>query len=126
MECIGVDLHTNKFTCSYRDEHTPPDAKKGKRTETFELNGAGLSAFYQTLTDDTYVLVEATITTFSFVRLIQPLVKQVIVANTYELKQISMARVNTDKIDASILSRILKMLVLSGEHPNYAVTVQND
>jgi transposase len=123
MEFIGIDLHTNKFTCSYRDEHTPPDAKKGKRTETFELTGSGLSQFYETLNGDTYVLVEATITTFSFVRLIQPLVKEVIVANTYELKQISLARVNTDKIDAGILSRILKMPVLSGEHPSFAVAV---
>jgi transposase len=115
MQFIGIDLHTNKFTCSYRDEHSPPDVKKGKRTETFELTSRGLEAFYQTLTPDTYVLVEATITTFSFVRLIQPLVKEVIVANTYELKQISLARTNTDKIDASILSRIIKMQVVSGE-----------
>jgi len=123
MQFIGVDLHTNKFTCSYRDEHTPPEAKKGNRTETFELTGIGLADFYRTLTSDTYVLVEATITTFSFVRLIQPLVKEVIVANTYELKQISLARVNTDKLDANILSRIIKMLVLAGEQPAFAVTV---
>ena len=89
MEFIGIDLHTNRFTCSYRDENSPPDAKKGKRTETFELTDRGIAAFYQTLTPDTYVLLEATITSFSFVRLIQPLVKEVIVANTYELKQIS-------------------------------------
>jgi transposase len=123
MEFIGVDLHTNKFTCSYRDEHSPPDAKRGKRTETFELTSHGLAAFYQTLTPDTYVLVEATITTFSFVRLIQPLVKEVIVANTYELKQISLARTNTDKIDANILSRIIKMQVLSGEQAVSPVVV---
>jgi hypothetical protein len=115
MQFIGVDLHTNKFTCSYRDENTPPDAKKGKRTETFDLTGRGLADFYQTLTSDTYVLAEATITSFAFVRLIQPFVKEVIVANTYELKQISLARVNTDKIDANILSRIAKMYILSGE-----------
>jgi transposase len=42
-------------------------------------------------------------------------VKEVIVANTYELKQISLARKNTDKIDADILCRIIKMQVLSGE-----------
>ena len=117
MQFIGIDLHTNKFTCSYRDEHSPPDAKKGKRTETFELTGQGLEAFYQTLTPETYVLVEATITTFAFVRLIQPMVKEVVIANTYELKQISLARNNTDKIDANILSRTIKMQVLSGEHP---------
>jgi len=123
MEFIGIDLHTNKFTCSYRDENSPPDAKKGKRTETFELNERGLAAFYQTLTEDTYVLIEATITTFSFVRLIRPLVKEVIVANTYELKQISLARVNTDKIDANILSRILKMQVLGKERAISPVVV---
>jgi len=123
MQFIGIDLHTNKFTCSYRDEHTPPDAKSGKRTETFELTVAGLADFCQTLSCDTYVLVEATITTFSFVRLIRPLVREVIVANTYELKQISLARVNTDKIDAGILSRIAKMLVLSGEQPASVVAV---
>jgi len=115
MQFIGIDLHTNKFTCSYRDENSPPDAKKGKRTETFELTERGLAAFYQTLTSDTYVLVEATITTFSFVRLIEPMVKKVIVANTYELKQISLARTNTDKIDANILSRMIKMQILGKE-----------
>ena len=123
MEFIGIDLHTNKFTCSYRDENSPPDAKKGKRTETFELNERGLAAFCQTLTEDAYVLIEAAITTFSFVRLIRPLVKEVIVANTYELKQISLARVNTDKIDANILSRILKMQVLGKERAISPVVV---
>ena len=123
MEFIGIDLHTNKFTCSWRDEHSPPEAKKGKRTETFDLTAKGLAAFYRTLTPDTYVLVEATITTFSFVRLIEPLVKEVIIANTYELKQISLARVNTDKIDANILSRILKMQVLGREYAVSPVVV---
>jgi transposase len=46
-----------------------------------------------------------------------------IVANTYELKQISLARNNTDKIDANILSRLIKMQVLSGEHAISPVTV---
>jgi hypothetical protein len=45
------------------------------------------------------------------------------VANTYELKQISLAHVNTDKIDANILSRILKMQVLGKEHAVSPVVV---
>ena len=118
MKFIGVDLHTNKFTCCYRGK----DNEK-KETATFELTGCGLEQFYQTLTQETYVLVEATITTFAFVRLIQPLVKEVIVANTYELKQISLARKNTDKIDADILCRIIKMQVLSGEQAVSAVVI---
>jgi hypothetical protein len=60
--------------------------QKEKRTETFGLDWFGLSDFYKTLTEDTYVLIEATITTFSFARLIRDRVKEVIIANTYELK----------------------------------------
>jgi transposase len=118
MQFIGVDLHTNKFTCCYRCKE-----KDKKETATFDLTGRGLAKFYQTLTFETYVLVEATITTFAFVRLIQSMVKEVIVANTYELKQISLARKNTDKIDADILCRIVKMQVLSGEQAVSPVTI---
>ena len=118
MQFIGIDLHTNKFTCCYRDE-TSAD----KRTETFDLNEAGLGAFYRTLTADTHVLVEATITTFSFVRLFKDQVKEVIIANTYELKQISLARTNTDKLDADKLCRLIKMQVLSGEQTACPVTL---
>jgi transposase len=50
-------------------------------------------------------------------------VKEVIVANTYELKQISLSRTNTDKIDADILCRTLKMHVLSGERIMSPVTI---
>lgn len=115
---IGVDLHTNKFTCCYRVE-----GSEKKETATFDLTDYGLADFYQTLTRETYVLVEATITTFSFVRLIEPFVKEVMIANTYELKQISLARKNTDKIDADILCRVLKMQILSGEQAISPVTV---
>jgi transposase len=116
MIFIGTDLHTNKFTCCYRDEHSSTDdPTRGRVIKTFELNTAGLEAFFQTLTNDTYVLVEATITSFSFVRLFKERVKEVIIANTYELKQVSLARCNTDKLDADKLCRILKAQVLSGE-----------
>jgi transposase len=117
MNFIGIDLHTNKFTCCYRS------IEGGKQTKTYELSANGLASFYTTLTSNTYVLLEATITTFSFVRLIQPLVKEVIVANTYELKQISLASKKTDKIDADKLCRIIKMQILSGEQTISPVTV---
>jgi transposase len=123
MQFIGVDLHTNRFTCCYRDDSGRAEGKGKKETATFELSDYGMAQFRQTLTPETFVLVEATITTFAFVRLIQPYVKQAIVANTYELKQISLARKNTDKIDADILCRILKMQVLSGEQTVSPVVV---
>jgi transposase len=123
MQFIGVDLHTNKFTCCYRDERSSVDNPKDKKVVTYNLTSLGLADFYKTLTAESYVLVEATITTFCFVRLFQDKVKEVIVANTYELKQISLARCNTDKIDADKLCRIIKMRVLSGETLVSAVTV---
>ena len=118
MNFTGIDLHTNRFTCCYRNElSSVQNPRKGREVKTFDLTEPGLTDFYQTLTKDTYVPVEATITTFSFARLIKDRVKEVIIANTYELKQISLARCNTDKIDADKLCRILKAQVLSGEQP---------
>jgi transposase len=113
MQFIGIDLHTNRFTCCYRDERRS-DRPQDRVMKTFDLNEEGLAAFYGTLTADTYVLVEATITTFSFVRLFKDRVKEVIIGNTYQLKQISLARNNTDKIDADKLCQALKAQVLSG------------
>lgn len=123
MNFIGIDLHTNRFTCCYRTEQSKAGVRNDREMKTFDLTAEGLAAFYQTLTADTYVLVEATITTFSFVRLFRDRVKEVIVANTYELKQISLARNNTDHIDADKLCRILKMQILSGEQTICPVTV---
>ena len=123
MKFIGIALHTNKFTCCYRDVRLSSSKNDGKATETFALTVAGLADFYTTLTDDTYVLVEATITAFWFVRLFRDKVMEVIIANTYELKQLSVARCNTDKLDADKLCRILKAQVLSGEQLVSAVTL---
>jgi transposase len=123
MNFVGIDLHTNRFTCCYRSEESSLTNPKDRRMETFELTDEGLAAFCRTLTPDTHVLLEATITTFSFVRLFQHLVAQVIIANTYELKQISRARNNTDKIDADKLCRTIKMQVLSGEQLVSPVTI---
>jgi transposase len=72
-----------------------------------------MAQFFKTLTADAHVLIEATITTFSFARLFKDRVQEVVVANTYELKQISaymprLARCGTDKIDADKLCRIIK------------------
>jgi len=90
--------------------------KKRTGSQNIRIDGTRANEFYQTLTADTCVLIEeATIATFSFARLIKDLVKEVIIANTCELKQTSLAWHNTDKIDADKLCRILKAQVLSGE-----------
>jgi transposase len=123
MNFIGIDLHTNRFTCCYRNEQSSVDNPKDKRMETFDLNDFGLAHFFKTLTEDSYVLIEATITTFAFARLFKDRVKAVVIANTYELKQISLARCNTDQIDADKLCRIIKMQALTGEQLVVPVTL---
>jgi transposase len=122
-EFIGIDLHTNKFTCCYRNENSSVKNAKDKRTVTYDLDKEGIASFRETLTDETHALIEATITTFSFARLITDKACEVVVANTYELKQISLARRDTDKIDADKLCRIIKTQVISGERLVEPVTV---
>jgi transposase len=123
MNFTGIDLHTNRFTCCYRNERSSVDNPQDKRIETFDLTRSGLARFFMTLTADAHVLIEATITTFSFARLFKDRVQEVVIANTYELKQISLARCNTDKIDADKLCRIIKMQALTGEQLVTPVTI---
>jgi hypothetical protein len=123
MQFIGVDLHTNRFTCCYRNECSSAENPRDKRTRTFDLSPSGLGAFYKTLTADSYVLIEAAITTFSFTRLFEHQVKKVVIANTYELKQISLVRCNIDKLDADKLCRIIKARTMTGEQLVSPVTI---
>jgi len=92
MKYVGIDLHTNRFTCCYLS-----DSSKEKQTETFDLNLNGLNSFYSTIDKNTYVLIEATINTFSFAALFKDLVKEVIVANTYQLKSIGICRRKSER-----------------------------
>ena len=109
MKFVDIDLHTNRFTCCYLSDNS-----KVKQTETFDLDKNGLKSFYSTIDKDTYVLIEATINTFSFAALFKDMVKQVIVANTYQLKSVGIPGKKTDKLDAAKLAEKLKAEVISG------------
>ena len=118
MKYVGIDLHTNRFTCCYLCDNS-----REKHTETFDLDKQGLSSFYSTLNRDTYILVEATINTFAFVTLFKHLVREVIVANTYQLKSVGVPGKKTDKLDAAKLADKLKAQVVSGVQQIVPVTV---
>jgi transposase len=87
------------------------------------LSQDDLPEFYGTLTKDTVVLIEATINTFAFAKLFQHAVKEVIIANTYQLKNINLSDKKTDKIDADKLARMLKLQFLGGEQLIVPVTI---
>jgi transposase len=118
MKYVGIDLHTNRFTCCYLS-----DNPREKQTETFDLDKEGLKSFYSTIGKDTHVLVEATINTFAFVSLFRDLVSDVIVANTYQLKSVGVPGKKTDKLDAAKLAEKLKAQVVSGVQQIVPVTV---
>jgi hypothetical protein len=48
MNFIGIDLHTNRFTCCYRTEQSKAGVRSGREMKTFDLTAEGLAAFYQT------------------------------------------------------------------------------
>ena len=117
MRFIGIDLHTNCFTACFLDE------KGGKTITTFDLDATGVEGFLKEVDLDSYALVEATINSFCFVNLIKSNVKQVLVANTFELKTISFTNKKTDRVDAYKLARIMKSQILSGEEQVRPVVV---
>ena len=69
MKFVGIDLHTNRFTCCYLNDNS-----KEKQTETFTLDPDGLRKFYSSINKETYILIEATINTFSFAALFKDMV----------------------------------------------------
>jgi len=118
MSIIGIDLHTNRFTCCYLDE------EGSRRMKTYELSTTDIGLFLQTVHADTScVLIEASVNTFTFVKLITGHVKQVLVANTFELKSISFTNKKADKVDGYKLARILKAQIMSGDEQVQEVVV---
>jgi hypothetical protein len=109
MKYVGIDLHTNRFTCCYL-----VDNSKEKQTVTFNLDAEGLKSFYATVNKDTYILIEATINTFAFASLFKDLVKEIIVANTYQLKSAGLPGKKTGKLDAYKPAEKLKTQAVSG------------
>jgi hypothetical protein len=66
------------------------DEEGRREMRTYELNRTDIKLFKESADCRlTYVLIEATINSFAFVKLIAKHVRQIIVANTFELKSIS-------------------------------------
>ncbi|MDR2417629.1 MAG: hypothetical protein LBD79_01070 [Treponema sp.] len=47
MNFIGIDLHTNRFTCCYRNERSSVANSRDKRIETFDLNDFRGNSWYR-------------------------------------------------------------------------------
>ena len=65
MKYLGIDLHSNRFTCCMIDE------EGSKNKFTFNIDPESLDKFISILSHDTYVMIEASTNTFKFVELIK-------------------------------------------------------
>lgn len=110
MKYIGIDLHSNKFTCCFLY-----DQNNRKKLITYNLDSQGIKDFLAQVNTQTSIMVEASTNTFSFVQRIKNHANQVIIANTHKLKLISLVKKKTDKIDAEKLAIVLKMQLKSNQ-----------
>lgn len=103
MRFIGVDLHkTNFVVCFLCDDDQA-------RTQTFTLDAQGLARFKRRLRSDDQLAVEASANTFYFCRQIKGRVAKVVVVDTYRFAVIARSKSKTDKKDAGMLARFLKL-----------------
>jgi transposase len=110
MKYLGIDLHSNRFTCCFLSENN------SKKLITYNLDSQGIKDFLTLVNQGTSIMVEASTNTFSFVERINNYAKQVIIANTHKLKLISLVKKKTDKIDAEKLAIVLKMQLKSNQN----------
>lgn len=103
---LGVDLHTNRFTVFYI-------TSSERYSQDFELTD--LPEFLKTVDKNTFLGVEASSNTFSFVDRVRPFVADIMVLNTFKLKLISMTDKKTDKVDAEKIAKFIKTHHLGGE-----------
>lgn len=113
---VGVDLHTNRLTAFYIESNK-------RYSQNFELEQ--INDFLETLDGNTYVAVEASCNTFMFHDRVKEIAKEILIANPYKMKLISMVNKKTDKVDAEKLAMFLKAQIAGGEQMIEPVYVPN-
>ena len=103
MRYLGVDLHTTNFVVCFLSEQGTV------RVGTFSLTAEGLTAFRRQLRGDDSVAVEAGQTTYYFYDQIHERVKRVVVVDPHRFALISRSKKKTDRHDAMLLARFLKL-----------------
>jgi len=105
---MGVDLHYKQVTYHMimKDDDGTITRKNGT-VPTHQLQ----ENFIPLLSTDTYVCVEATGSTYTFVEMIEKYVKEIFVINPQDFKEICCSGKKTDRIDAKKLATRLKMHV---------------
>lgn len=102
----GIDLHTDNFKVAALGNNS-----ESIQVKTVSLKTGAFTSFLNELTEEDYIVVEASTNTFWFVDQVKHRVKEVFVVDPYKFSIIANARKKTDKIDAIKLAKKLKYYV---------------
>ena len=97
---IGMDIHRTFAEVVFWE------AGRLRPAGRVDMTRSGLEGFGRTLSKEDEVVVEATGNAMAVVRVLEPYVARVIVANPLQVKAIAHAHVKTDKIDAGVLASL--------------------
>lgn len=98
---IGVDLHTNSFTCCFLQD----DEREIIRT--WPLQGGGLEQFVSGLQEGDEVAIESTGNAAHFCKMVTPHVNRVVVIAPWQFEVIRRSVKKTDKHDARAIALFL-------------------
>lgn len=98
---IGIDLHTNSFTCCFLQENGE------ERIRTWPLQGGGLEQFVKGLAGEDEIAIEATGNAAHFCKMVEPRVSRVVVIAPWQFEVIRRSVKKTDKHDARAIALFL-------------------
>jgi len=98
---IGIDLHTNSFTCCFLQENGE------ERIRTWPLQGGGLEQFVKGLAGEDEIAIEATGNAAHFCKMVEPHVSRVVVIAPWQFEVIRRSVKKTDKHDARAIALFL-------------------
>ena len=103
---VGIDLHKHLIVGHVIDAAgTQVDTFRYERVDAVTLSHIG----QKRLQPEDHVVMEATTNCWAVVRALEPFVARVAVSNPMATKAIAKAKVKTDKVDAAVLSHLLRL-----------------
>jgi transposase len=103
MRHIGIDLHKTNFVVCFLAEDDSSEIV------TYPLTKSGLACFIERLDHADEIAVEATSNIYYFFDQIRACVQRLVVVDTYRFAVIAKSKKKTDKADARMLARFLKL-----------------
>lgn len=103
MPFAGLDVHKKEIEAVLVDE-----SGQVRLRERLATRREALEEFARRHLQHCAVALEATTNSWAIVRILQPLVKEVVVSNPLRTRAIASAKIKTDQVDALVLAQLLR------------------